>query len=222
MKQHVIIVAGGKGARMGSEVPKQFLLLCRYPVLMHTIETFYRSGEMEIVVVLPESQQAYWKTLCKQYDFKIPHQTVNGGETRFHSVKKGLELIPESVIVGIHDGVRPLVSPATITACYDAAATDGSAFPVVPVIDTLRKKIPGGSIWVDRSEYCQVQTPQVFRSELIKKAYLQPFSDQFTDDISVLESFGLKGTEVAGSRENIKITTTFDLELAETILRKNT
>ncbi|MDR1368671.1 MAG: 2-C-methyl-D-erythritol 4-phosphate cytidylyltransferase [Dysgonamonadaceae bacterium] len=219
MNNSAIIVAGGRGARMGALIPKQFLLLAGRPVLMHTIEAFRQfDPDMQIIVVLPAEQQSFWKELCGKYRFNPPHEVIDGGETRFHSVKNGLTLVPDGVIVGIHDGVRPFVSPEVLTECYKAATINRAAFPVVPVIDSLRRKTPEGSEMVDRSEYYFVQTPQVFHSDLIKKAYLQPFSERFTDDVSVLEAMGEKAVEVSGNRENIKITESLDLDLAELLV----
>jgi len=223
MKQkYIIIVAGGKGTRMGAEIPKQFLILNEKPVLMHTLESFFNYDEtIKIILVLPEEQQKYWNELCEKFDFNINHQIVSGGETRFHSVKNGLDIITEkNVIIGIHDGVRPLVSIDVIGRCFDKAAETGVAFPVIPVLETLRKKTEEGSITVNRADYCLVQTPQVFHSEIIKKAYQQEFSGAFTDDVSVLETrhaTSLQVYEVEGSRENIKITTPIDLIIAESI-----
>ena len=214
MKKYIIIVAGGKGLRMGAEIPKQFLILNDKPVLMHTIDAFYNyDPSIKIILVLPEEQQDYWTELCEKFDFKINHQTVSGGETRFHSVRNGLSIAPEKdVIIGIHDGVRPLVSKDVISRCFDKAAEKGVAFPVVPVVETLRKKTGTGSIIVNRADYCLVQTPQVFNSEIIKKAYQQDFSDKFTDDVSVVESLNEYPIyEVEGASENIKITTPIDL-----------
>jgi len=224
MKQkYIIIVAGGKGARMGAEIPKQFLILNGKPVLMHTIESFYNYDKsIKIILVLPEEQQDYWKQLCEKFNFKINHQIIFGGETRFHSVKNGLDTITEgSVLIGIHDGVRPLVSLDVISRCYDTAAEKDVAFPVIPVLETLRKKTKKGSITVNRADYYLVQTPQVFNSEIIKKAYLQDFSDTFTDDVSVVEALNEYPVyEVEGSRENIKITTPIDLIIAEKLETK--
>jgi 2-C-methyl-D-erythritol 4-phosphate cytidylyltransferase len=222
MRKSVVIVAGGKGTRMGTLIPKQFLSLGGRPVLMHTIEVFYRfEPSMRIVVVLPGDQQRFWRELCEKHRFDLPFEVVTGGETRFHSVRNGLLSVPDGVLVGIHDGVRPLVSGEVLSACYESAEKNWAAFPVIPVIDTLRKVSTEGSVKVNRSEYFMVQTPQVFRSEVIKKAYRQPYSDDFTDDVSVLESMGGKAVEVPGNRENIKITGVLDLGLAEILIAKN-
>ncbi len=222
MKHSVVIVAGGKGTRMGADIPKQFLSLGGRPVLMHTIEAFHRFDPlMQIIVVLPTDQQDFWKDLCQKYGFSLSHEIISGGETRFHSVKNGLSLVPDGVLVGIHDGVRPFVSQEVLSACYEQAEKKHAAFPVIPVIDSLRKSTPEGSVSVDRSEYCLVQTPQVFHSGLIKKAYQQPYSSVFTDDVSVFESIGGEAFEVPGNRENIKITGTIDLYLAEVLIEKS-
>ena len=226
MKQeYIIIVAGGKGTRMGVEVPKQFLILNDKPILMHTIEAFAEYDEqIRIILVLPEEQQAYWKELCDKFKFTVNHEIVSGGETRFHSVKNGLSLVPEKeAIVGIHDGVRPLVSQKVIADCFEKALEKGAAFPIVPIVETLRQKTLTGSVTVDRTAYYLAQTPQVFDAEIIKKSYLQEFNPSFTDDVSVVESLGENVVyEVDGSRENIKITTPVDLLIAETIVKLKT
>jgi len=221
-ENYIIIVAGGKGTRMGAEIPKQFLILNEKPVLMHTIESFYNyDSTFKIILVLPEEQRNYWNELCEKFDFKINHIVVSGGETRFHSVKNGLDIVSEkNAIIGIHDGVRPLVSFDVIGRCFDKASEKGAAFPVIPIVETLRKKIGNdNSITVNRADYCLVQTPQVFNYEIIKKAYQQEYSDTFTDDVSVVESLKEYPVyEVEGSRENIKITTPIDLFIAEKLM----
>ncbi len=212
----VIIVAGGKGLRMGGDIPKQFLPVGGIPILMRTIDRFLQFDEkMQVVLVLPESQQDYWRTLCAEYHFSRPYILANGGETRFHSVKNGLAKVsPDATLVGVHDGVRPFVSIDTIRACYDEAARSEAVIPVTDVVETLRKTLPGGSVTVPRSDYRLVQTPQVFSASLLREAYLQPYTDFFTDDASVVERFGHPVTLVSGNRENIKITTPFDLTIA--------
>lgn len=217
---YVIIVAGGKGLRMGSELPKQFLPVGGRPVLMRTIERFHDfQPDMDIIVVLPASQQDYWKELCRQNAFTIPHRIATGGATRFDSVKNGLALIPDDAtgLVGIHDGVRPFPAAEVIGRCYRTAEMLGAAVPVVPVVETLRH-INGTS--VPRSEYRLVQTPQVFSIRLLKQAYRQSYNELFTDDASVVEYMGLTVNTVEGNRENIKITTPFDLIVAEAILQQ--
>ena len=218
---YIVIVAGGKGLRMGSETPKQFLPINGKPVLMYTIERFHHyDAEMKIIVVLPQDQQAMWHKLCEKHAFNIEHQVANGGETRFESSKNGLAMIPDSDdgLVGFHDGVRPFVSEETIKRCFDEAQKTCAAIPVLPVIDSLRQVDQNGnSKSVDRSAFRSVQTPQVFNIAMVKMAFVQPFQATFTDDATVMEQFGCKVSLVEGNSENIKITTPFDLKVAEII-----
>ncbi len=223
---HVIIVAGGQGLRMGADVPKQFLPVGGRPILMRTIERFHAyDGAMNIILVLPESQQAYWRQLCRDHHFDIAHTVVDGGATRFESSRNGLDAIPEDAdgLVGIHDGVRPFVSIDTIERCFDAAEDAYAAIPVLPVTDTLRyvDRLGGGKN-VLRSDYRVVQTPQVFDVALARRAFRQPFRESFTDDASVVEALGCQVPMVEGNRENIKVTTPFDLIIAEALLRHPT
>ena len=219
---YIIIVAGGKGLRMGGEIPKQFLPIGGKPVLMHTLERFHRCDkDMKIILVLPKSQQDYWRELCREYRCDIPHEIADGGDTRFASSKNGLTLIAKDCkgVVGIHDGVRPFVSAEVIRRCYDIARQTGAAIPVLPVTDTLRKVGDTDKAYnVLRSNYRIVQTPQVFDIQLAHEAFDQPYSDAFTDDASVVESIGKEVTMVEGNRENIKLTTPFDLKIAEILL----
>lgn len=222
MSRYVIIVAGGKGLRMGGEVPKQFLPIGGRPVLMWTIERFLSAYEdMGIVLVLPPEQHGYWHELCRKYDFNVPVTIASGGETRFHSVLNGLSAIPASTegLVGIHDGVRPFVSMETIHRCYDEASCTGAVVPVIPVVETLRHLSGDGSNTVSRDEYRLVQTPQTFDIQLLRKAYAQEYRPFFTDDASVVESMGYHVTLVDGNRENIKLTTPCDLAFAEAYLK---
>ena len=221
MKEYVLIVAGGKGLRMGGDIPKQFLPIKGKPVLMRTIEAFYAyNPEMEIVLVLPAAQQEYWNNLCREYGFGIPHRIADGGETRFHSVKNGLACIDgEEGVVGVHDGVRPFVAKDVVAACYGAAADRQAVIPVVDVVDTVRHVTSAeASETVPRDDYKLVQTPQVFTVRLLKEAYRQDYTPRFTDDASVVEALGHKVFLVKGNRENIKITTPFDLKIAEALL----
>lgn len=219
MKKQVIIVAGGKGLRMGADLPKQFLPIAGRPVLMHTIEAFYRYDKnIKIIVALPAEQQSYWHALCMQHRFDIHHTICDGGKTRFHSVLNALSYIDEG-IVGVHDGVRPFVSRDVIAACYEATLTHKAVVPVIDVYETIREITPEGSRTVPRDTYKLVQTPQVFLSSLLKEAYSQPYNDTFTDDASVVEAMGKQVYLIPGNRENIKITTPADLLLAETLLR---
>jgi len=210
----VIIVAGGKGLRMGAALPKQFLPIGGKPVLLRTIERFRAfDPALSIVVVLPEAQQDYWRTLCDDPSLLI----ANGGETRFHSVRNGLALVPQDAeLIAVHDGVRPFVSVETIRRTFDEAAKKGAAIPVVDVVETVRHLDgQGGSQTVPRADYKLVQTPQVFRADLLRRAYAQPFREQFTDDASVVESLPHPVALVEGNRENIKLTTPYDLKIAE-------
>lgn len=237
---YVIIVAGGKGLRMGTDIPKQFLPIGGKPVLMRTIERFREySEDLQIILVLPKEQQEYWQGLCQQYSFPLPSEgagegsylLADGGETRFHSVQHGLALIPDDAegVVGVHDGVRPFPSIEVIRNCYKTAHTAKAVIPVIPVVETLRKissspstlHLPH-STTVPRSDYRLVQTPQTFDIQLLKAANRaadgSPVS--FTDDASVVEAFGFDITLVEGNRENIKITTPFDMTIAEALLKK--
>ncbi len=219
---YVIIVAGGKGLRMGSDIPKQFLPIAGKPVLMRTLERFRAySSTLQIVLVLPEAQQDYWKQLCKQYDFKVNYQLANGGQTRFHSVQNGLALVPDDAegVVGVHDGVRPFPSIDVIRNCYDTARSAKAVIPVIPVVETVRQLKSEGSITVPRDQYRLVQTPQAFDIQLLKAANRQPYNDGFTDDASVVESYGHAITLVEGNRENIKITTPYDIIVAEALCK---
>ena len=216
MKKHIIIVAGGKGLRMGGDIPKQFLPVCGKPVLMRTMEAFHTyDAAMHIILVLPVSQQSYWKELCQEYKFSLSHDIANGGETRFHSVMNGLALVDGDGLVGVHDGVRPFVSQEVIARCYEEAAACKAVIPVIDVVETVRHLTEDGSETVLRDQYKLVQTPQVFEVELLRRAYHQTYTDLFTDDASVVEALGEKVHLVQGNRENIKLTTPFDLKLAE-------
>ena len=219
MDRYAILVAGGKGLRMGSDIPKQFLPLRGRPVLMHTIDVFRRTyPDIHIILVLPREQQDYWRQLCGQHGYDVELCVADGGETRFHSVRNGLSLIPDGArgVVGVHDGVRPFVSPETIRRCYEAAEECGAVVPVVPVVETVRQVLAdGSSMTVDRNAYRLVQTPQTFDIQLLKKAYGQPFDPFFTDDASVVEAMGHPIKLVEGNNENIKLTNPADLKLAE-------
>lgn len=217
--KYALIVAGGKGLRMGSDIPKQFLPIGGKPVLMRTLEAFYAyDSDVKIILVLPHSQQEYWKQLCGEYQFQIPHTLVDGGETRFHSVKNGLAMVHGSGLVAVHDGVRPFVSKEVLTRCYDLAKEHLAVVPVVGVVETVRHLQDSGSVTVPRDEYRLVQTPQVFDAKLLREAYHQSYTTVFTDDASVVEAFGAKVFLTEGNRENIKITTPFDLKIATVLV----
>lgn len=218
MNLYALIVAGGTGSRMGTDIPKQFLELSGKPVLMHTIERFWSFDvSIKIVTVLPEDQMGYWEELQKKHSFSIPCTLVKGGPARFFSVKNGLEMIEDSSLVAIHDGVRPLVSLDTIKRCFDAAQKFGNAVPVISPADSVRMITEQGNMPVNRQFLRIIQTPQVFDSKLIKKAYLQDYSPEFTDDASLLEKTGETIHLVEGNRENLKITNPEDLAVAEAL-----
>ena len=218
MDKTVIVVAGGKGLRMGGDLPKQFLPLQGKPVLMHTLETFYKwDSTAGLLLVIPEEHESYWKMLCKELNFPIPHRVVYGGETRFHSVQNGLQAIEgdeEVRLIAVHDGVRPFVSSDVISSCFTIAETFGAAIPVIPMIESVREINGGESRPFDRNHLCIVQTPQVFHLGILRKAYEQPYDECFTDDASLVEASGHKIRLVDGNRENIKITTPMDLQYA--------
>ena len=265
MKKYAIIVAGGKGLRMGGELPKQFIPVEGRPVLMRTLDNFQAcDSSIQIILVLPHDHQPYWQELCREYQFAVPHRIANGGATRFHSVQNGLALVdaPEA-LVAVHDGVRPFVSHEVINRCYQDADQYGAVVPVIPVVETVRQLVPSSlsddadsqkeivncqltslkslcsaelasnlcshsnatlsivnssSVTVPRDAYRLVQTPQTFRASLLRRAYEQPFCDAFTDDASVVEALGHAVHLVEGNRENIKLTTPFDLTVARALL----
>lgn len=218
---YIIIVAGGKGLRMGSDIPKQFIPVGGKPILMLTMERFRKySPNLQIILVLPENQQKYWQELCNRYHFEIPYILAHGGVTRFHSVQNGLAKIPDDAegIVGVHDGVRPFVSIDTISRCFRAAEKSGAVIPVTKVVETLRYIPTNKNVF--RENYRLVQTPQCFDIQLLKAANRQEYRDSFTDDASVVEAYGHKVEMVEGNRENIKVTTPFDLQIAEALIHE--
>ncbi|MCX6335636.1 MAG: 2-C-methyl-D-erythritol 4-phosphate cytidylyltransferase [Bacteroidia bacterium] len=219
MKLYAVIVAGGSGKRMGSEMPKQYLEISGRPVLMHTLERFKSfSDSIEIIAVLPENQLRFWAELQRKYSFNVPHTLVKGGKARFFSVRNGLKFVDDSGLVAIHDGVRPFVSIDTIKRCFETAEKLGNAIPVIPPSDALRMISDHGSTPVNRLLVRQVQTPQVFHTTLIKEAYQQEYLPEFFDDATVLEKTGVKINLVEGNRENIKITTPEDLIISSALL----
>ena len=224
-EKYVVIMAAGSGSRMGAQLPKQFLELDGKSILQRTIEVFLEAVPgVKVVVVLPEDYIEYWKTCCIENNFICPQVLVKGGFTRFHSVKNALAKVPDGALVAIHDGVRPLVTPAFLKELFAQAEDVNGVIPVIPCIDTMKvlqktslglRSIPGAS--ADRSVLYGAQTPQIFRSELLKQAYGQPFDENFTDDASVMEKYGKSLSYVTGERLNIKITTQEDLVLARAI-----
>ena len=227
LKKTVIIVAGGKGLRMGEDLPKQFIPLQGKPILMHTLDAFYRCDQaIDIVLVIPEDHSSYWEMLCRELNFTVPHRLVHGGETRFHSARNGLLSIPVSPqspnhtdLIAVHDGVRPFVSSTVISTCYELAETYGAAIPVAPMIETVRVLDGAENHSFDRAQLCIVQTPQIFRADILRKAYEQPYESRFTDDASLVDASGHPIHLFEGNPENIKITTQRDLHYAKTLIK---
>ncbi len=219
-QESVIIVAGGRGLRAGGELPKQFRLIGGKPMLMHTIEAFHRyNPAITIVVVLPEDFIDHWEELCRAHSFTLAHRTRAGGETRFHSVRNGLELIPPKGMVAVHDAARPLVTPALIGRCFAASAAQRcGVIPVVHQTDSVRLLTDEGSHMLDRELLRVVQTPQLFPAAELKEAYKTAYDPAFTDDASVAEKYGLTVMLLEGEESNIKITTPFDFLIAEQYL----
>jgi 2-C-methyl-D-erythritol 4-phosphate cytidylyltransferase len=219
MKYYAIIVAGGSGSRMESDIPKQFLQLNGRPVLMHTIDVFHSSSLVpEIIVVLSTDFHSYWKKLCLEHDFIIPHQVVNGGEHRYHSVKNGLAQVKSPATVAIHDAVRPCVNLDVIDSSFRQAEMLGNAVTAVKSRDSVRQKTKSGSLSLDRENIYLVQTPQVFSSEILNKAYEQEYRSDFTDDASVVEMSGVTIRLIDGDTRNLKITYPEDILVASTFL----
>lgn len=220
--EYALVVAGGKGTRIKSSRPKQFLEIAGLPVLMHTLRAFINySADINLILVLPEDDFGLWQDLCNQYAFNAPHQLQAGGDTRFQSVKKGLERVPDNSLVCIHDGVRPLVHEDLIAASFRLAAIHGSAVAAVRLKESIRMIDQDKTQAMDRSKFRIIQTPQTFQSGLIKKAYQIKEDPSLTDDASVAERSGHAISLFEGSYENIKITTSEDLVIAETLLLKN-
>jgi 2-C-methyl-D-erythritol 4-phosphate cytidylyltransferase len=219
-KYSVIIVAGGKGVRAGGDFPKQFQLLGGKPMLMHAIQAFYTYDyRIKIILVLPDGFDGYWKGLCEEHQFNVPHKIVIGGGTRFQSVKNGLTQVSDDEIVAVHDGARPFVTSQLIARCFDMAFTQQcSVIPVIDEINSVRFVTRHGSFAVDRQSLKIVQTPQVFPASALKKAYETNFDPSFTDDASVAEKEGVKIELLSGEETNIKITTPFDLFIGEQCL----
>jgi 2-C-methyl-D-erythritol 4-phosphate cytidylyltransferase len=219
-EKYVIITAGGSGVRMKTPQPKQFLLLDGKPILMHTLEAFFRfQKDIHIIVVLPPQEIPYWQEQCREFGFHLRHVVAEGGPTRFHSVKSGLKHVPDNALVAIHDGVRPLVSQKTIAEAFHYASKFGNAIPAVPVNESVRILENAFNRSVNRDSLRIIQTPQCFKSSLIKKAYLASYHESFTDDASVLEKMGERIYISQGNRENIKITTPEDLIMAQALLK---
>lgn len=218
MQKYALIVAGGSGTRMRSQLPKQFISVKGKPILMHTLETFHYD-EIQIILVLPKKQMSFWQELCQKQAFFIPHQLVEGGNTRFESVANGLACIKEpNGLVAIHDGVRPCIERSIINTSFNTAKEKGNAVVSVPLKDSIRKLHEKGNTAEDRSAFRLIQTPQTFQVALIREAFEKASHQDFTDDASVLESMGEAIHLIDGDYRNIKITTPEDLLVAESYL----
>lgn len=220
--KYLVVVAGGVGTRMGTETPKQFLPLDGKPLMMHTIERFVAASPgTDIIVVLGKAFFNEWESLCREHNFTIPHRMAEGGAERFYSVRNGLNLISRRSLVAVHDAVRPFVSPATIERCFREAALYGNAVPVVTPSETVRQVMRRGNSRVLRRNMIRlVQTPQVFNSEILLKAYSRPCRSSYTDDASVVEAAGERIHLVEGNPENIKITTPADMVMAIELMKR--
>ncbi len=220
-KESMIIVAGGSGTRMGAALPKQFIELAGKPILMHTLNRMNAvSSQMELILVLPKEHISVWSKLCSKHGFSVPHAVVEGGETRFRSVQNGLAQVTDSELVGVHDGVRPFVSKEVVQNCFKVAKESGAAVPTIAIVQSLRKIEGEKSVAVDRNGYQAVQTPQCFRTSILRNAFEQADRTDYSDDATVVEAAGNSINLVEGNRENIKITTPTDLEWAELMLVK--
>jgi 2-C-methyl-D-erythritol 4-phosphate cytidylyltransferase len=221
MQEYAIIVAGGSGSRMKSDIPKQFLLIKHQPILMYTIQAFRAYSEnLNIIVVLPEDQFEYWYQLCYEHSFTEKYSLIPGGQTRFHSVKNGLESISKlDGLVAVHDGVRPVIGNGIIADSFSKAAQYGTAVVSVPLKDSIRSVETGDvNKAEDRTKFRLIQTPQTFRLDWMRDSFSQPYQEGFTDCASVLELAGYPIHMINGAYENIKITTPEDLRWAEIYL----
>jgi 2-C-methyl-D-erythritol 4-phosphate cytidylyltransferase len=223
MKKYAIIVAGGSGMRMQSALPKQFIRIAGKPILMHTLQKFYDFSEsVKIILVLPKYQLLRWDELCKEYNFSLAYTLTHGGNSRFESVRNGLQLISaeEDSLVAIHDGVRPLVPVEVIAESYETARHKGCAVACISVKDSVREiNDTGINQAIDRRKLRLIQTPQTFRSQIIKHSFEIAPHQEFTDDASVAEAAGFQVHLFEGSYQNIKITTPEDLWIAESFFK---
>ncbi len=220
LHRYLIVMAGGKGLRMGASVPKQFIPLAGKPLIFHTLNKFIDyDPDMEIIIVLPGGSESRWEELCKQYGFDHRHNITEGGAERFDSVKNSLSLIRQKSLVAVHDAVRPLVSTGTIDRCFTMAARKGNAVPFVKPAESVREIIAhNNNRPLARERIALIQTPQIFRSDILLAAYARAYNPSFTDDASVVEAAGHKINLVEGNPENIKLTTMQDMEIANAIL----
>lgn len=222
MEKFAVIVAGGKGVRMNSAIPKQFLPLLEKPVLYYSINAFINAfHDIHIILVLPEEQLSYAQMVLSCFDERIDATIVTGGETRYHSVQNGLKAIEKDAVIFVHDGVRPLLTTDLIRRCYKQALTRGSAVPAMRIAESVRmvNDADDSSEAIDRDLLCSIQTPQTFRSDIILPAFKQPYHTAFTDEATVVESNGMNVYLIEGERRNIKVTTPEDMIIAEAFLK---
>ena len=218
-KKYALIMAGGSGVRMGLNTPKQFIELDGKPILRHTVEKFLSLPyEVEIVIVLADEMKDYWQDYCRRTGFLDRYCLPSSGMTRFHSVKNGLEYVPDDAIVAVHDGVRPFVTKEFLMSMFEKGENSPAVVPGIRPVETVREVTDSESYLLNRENLVLIQTPQVFHSELLKEAYTQPYSPTFTDDASVVEAMGCKVEYTQGLRYNIKITTPDDLAVAEKLI----
>lgn len=221
MDKYAVIVAGGKGLRMGNALAKQFLPLAGKPVLYHTIKAFTNAyPDVKLVLVLPQDQLSYAQIVLQAFPDGIDVTIVAGGATRFHSVQNGLSVVSDDAVVFVHDGVRPLVSAALIQTCYEQALQKGSAIPAIPVADSMRMVDGDNSTPVNREQMRSIQTPQTFRADVLLPAFAQEYSEAFTDEATVVEAYGTQVYLIAGEKSNIKLTTPEDMMMAEYMLKE--
>lgn len=219
MKKYAVIVAGGSGLRMGSDIPKQFLLLKGRPLLEYTLQTFLQTySDLQIILVLPQAHITIGKEMVYKMDVGKRVQITPGGETRFHSVQNGLSMIKERSVIFVHDGVRCLVTKQLIIDCYHQALENGSAIPAVTPTDSLRLEQDGNNQIIDRNKVRIIQTPQTFLSDILLPAFNQPYQPSFTDEATVVEAAGNKVYLIEGDYDNLKITRPADLLVAEKIM----
>ena len=223
MKKYAVLVAGGSGTRMGGDLPKQFLLLKDKPLLYYSLKAFLDAfDDLEVILVLPVDHTRMGQEIIDAYFDKDRIHIAEGGDTRFQSVKNGLELVQEESIIFVHDAVRCLISKELIYRCYECTMETGSAIPAVPSHDSVRMVTTEGNDAVDRNKIRLIQTPQTFHSKILLPAYKIDYKDKFTDEATVVEAFGLKVTLVDGDENNIKITRPIDMMVAENILNRTT
>jgi len=221
MQKSVIITAGGIGKRMGSDLPKQFLVLGGKPILVHTLELFFKyDPHIEIILTLPNEWRGYWETVIDKYYCRVPHIVVNGGEERYHSIQNALKRCSGSFIA-VHDGVRPFVSFETLDRCFSALNQNEAVIPVLKLKESIRETNENSTYAIDRSNYRLVHTPQCFRAEVLHKAYELAYHEKVTDDACLVEEIGYTIHLVESNEENIKLTTPFDFLIAETIIQRS-